>query len=86
MALLAMAVAVAYTEYISAEVLDSSNECPGYGTKQSDGEALVMIELRGMQCNPPLPSLPGPLLPGVIAPDRVLSINQIELNCVVMLN
>ena len=27
-----------------------------------------------------LPSLPGPLWPGVVAPDRVLSMGQIELN------
>ena len=25
--------AVEYTDYISAEGFDSSNECPGYGTK-----------------------------------------------------
>ena len=36
--------------------------------------------------NPLLPSLPGPLRPGVVGPDRVLSIGQIELNCVLMLN
>ena len=39
-----------------------------------------------MQSNLSLPSLPGSLCPGVIAPDRVLSIGQIELNCVFMLN
>ena len=31
-----------YTDCISA---DFPNECPGYGTKQSDGEAPVMLEL-----------------------------------------
>ena len=31
-----------------------------------------------------IPLLPGPLWPGVVAPDRVLSMGQIELNC--MLN
>ena len=41
-----------------------------------------MLELWGM----PLPSLPGPLSPGVVAPKRVLSMGQIELNCVLMLN
>ena len=30
--------------------------------------------------------LPGPLWPWVVAPDRVLSVGQIELNCVHMLN
>ena len=37
------------------------NECPRYDTKQSDGEAPVMLELWGMQSIPSLPSLPGPL-------------------------
>ena len=49
------------------------NECPGYDTKQSDGEVPVMLELRGMQSTPLLPLLPGPLWPGVVAPDRALS-------------
>ena len=65
---------------------DFPNKCPVYHTKQSDGEAPVMLELWGMQCTPLLPSLPGPLCSGVVAPDRVLSIGQIELNCVLMLN
>ena len=33
-----------------------------------------------------LPSLPGPLCPGVVAHDKVLSIGEIELNYVLMLN
>ena len=37
-----------------------------------------------MQCTPSLPSLPGPLWPGVVATDKVLSMGQIELNCVFM--
>ena len=40
-----------------------------------------MLELWRMRNNPWLPSLPGPLWPGVGAPDRVLSMGQIELNC-----
>ena len=32
-----------------------------------------------MQSTPSLSSLPGPLSPGVVAPDTVLSIGQIEL-------
>ena len=35
---------------------------------------------------PLLPSLPGPLWSRVVAPDRVLSMGQIELNYVLMLN
>ena len=38
-----------------------------------------------MWSTPSLPTLPGPLWPGVVAPDRVLSMGQIELNCVLML-
>ena len=36
--------AVEYTDCISAEELNSSNECPGYDTKKSDGEALGNAE------------------------------------------
>ena len=39
-----------------------------------------------MQNNFSYPLLPGPLWPGVVAPDRVLSKGQIELNCILMLN
>ena len=49
-------------------------ECPGYDTKQSDGEVPVMLEFWGMRSTPLLPLLPGPLWPGVVAPDRALSI------------
>ena len=49
------------------------NECPGYNTKQSDGEISVMLGLWGIRSTPSLPLLPGPLWPGVVAPDRVLS-------------
>ena len=49
------------------------NECPGYDTKQSDGEVPVMLELWGMRGTLSLPSLPDPLWPGVVAPDRTLS-------------
>ena len=45
-----------------------------------------MLELWGMWSIPLLASLPGPLWPLVVAPDRVLSVTQIELNCVLMLN
>ena len=39
------------------------SKCPGYDTKQSDGEASVMLELWGMQSTHLLRSLPGPLWP-----------------------
>ena len=38
-----------------------------------------MLKLWGKQSNPSLPSLLGPHRPGVVAPDRVLSMGQIEL-------
>ena len=37
------------------------NECPGYDTKQSDGEVPAVLELWGMQSTPLLTLLPGPL-------------------------
>ncbi len=49
------------------------NECPGYETKQSDGEVPVMVELWGMQSTPSLLLLPGPLWPRMVAHDRALS-------------
>ena len=57
-------------------------ECSGYDIKHSDGEASVILELWGMQSTPLLSSL----RPGVVVPDKVLSMGQIELNCVFMLN
>ena len=63
----------------------SLHECLGYDTKQSDSEVPVMLELWRMQSTPSLLSLPGPLWPGVVTPDRVLSLGQIELKCVLML-
>ena len=62
------------------------NESSGYDKKQSDGEVPVMLKLWGMQSTPSLSSLTGPHLTGVVAPDRALSIGQIELNSVLMLN
>ena len=58
----------------------------GYDTKKSDGEAPVILYLSGMLCIPLLPSLPGPLWPGVVSHDRALFISQVELNCVFLLN
>ena len=58
----------------------------GYDTKESDGEASVMLELWGMWSTLSLPSLQGPLCPEVVAHDGVLSMVQIALNSVLMLN
>ena len=39
-----------------------------------------------MWSTPSLPLLPGSLWPGIVAPDRTLSMGWIELNCILMLN
>ena len=54
------------------------NECPRYNTKQSDGK------LSGMRTTPSVSSLPGLLWPRLVAPDRVQSMDPIELNCVLI--
>ena len=61
-------------------VMRPPNECPGYDTKQSDGEVPVVLELWAMWSIRSLPSLPGPLCLGVVAYVRFLSSGQIELN------
>ena len=45
-----------------------------------------MLGLQGMRSTPLLPSLQSSLWPGVVEPDGVLSMDQIELNGVLMLN
>ena len=54
------------------------NVCPRYDTKKSNGEDPVMPELWRILSPLSLPLLQGPLWPGVEAPDRVLSMGQIE--------
>ena len=39
-----------------------------------------------MRSSPSLPSFSGPIWPGVLASDKVLFMDQTELNCVIMLN
>ena len=46
------------------------NKCAGYDSKHSDGEVPAMLELWGIRSTPSLPSLPGPLWSGVVAPDK----------------
>ena len=75
---------VEYTNYISTEGLDTTNLCPGYDVKPSDGDACLfaMLELWGMWSISSLPLLPGPFWSRVVPPDSVLSMGQIELNCI----
>ena len=62
--------AVEYTDCIP-----TTNMCPGYNTKQSDGEISVP-ELERMWSTTSLPLLPGRLR--VLATNWVLSMDQIE--------
>ena len=77
---------VEYTDCNSAERHDFPKECSDNETKQSDFEAPVMQERWGMQSSPSLPSFPGALWTEVLSPDRVLSMGQMKLNSVLMLN
>ena len=56
----------------SVRAVEYTNKYPGYDTKQSDAEVPVMLGLWGMRGTPSLPLLPGPLWPGMVAPDRAL--------------
>ena len=60
--------------------------CPGYDTKQSDGEVPVILGLWGIQSTLLLPLLPGPLWPGMVAPDKgpIYALNR--TNWIFMLN
>ena len=55
------------------EYTDCINKCPGYDTKQSDGEVPVMLELWEMWSTPSLPLLAGTLRPRMATPNRALS-------------
>ena len=78
--------AAKYTDCIFAEGQHFPNECPRHDTKQSDGEASVMLEIWGVWSTPSLPSLSGSLRLEVVASDRDLTMGQIELNCALALN
>ena len=81
--LVQLAGAVEYTDCFSAGgKTPPPNDCPACDTKHSDGEVPVMLEIWGMQSTPSLPSLPGPLWPRMVAPDRVQSMGHIELDSV----
>ena len=63
----------------------SAQRVSWYDTKQSDDEVSVMLWLWWMLSTPLLPSLPGSLWPGVVAPDKILSMGQTELNCLLII-
>ena len=60
-------------------VVRLSQRVSWHDTKLSDGETPVMLELWGMQSTSFLPLFPGSLFPGLVAPDRVLSMGQTAL-------
>ena len=62
------------------------SECSRYDIKQSDGKASIMLELWRIPSTPLLSSLPRQLWPLVVALYKVLSVSQIKLNCVFVLN
>ena len=70
----------------AVEYTDCISEYPEYDTKLSDGEVPVMLGPSGMQSTPLLTSLLDQHWPGVVSPERFLSMGQIELNCVLMLS
>ena len=67
--------------HLCREVRPHPNKCPGYDTKQSNAEVPVMLELWGMRSTSSLPSLPDPLWPWMLAPDRVLSMSYMYQSC-----
>ena len=81
-----LAEAVKYTDFFSAEGTTTRYECPTGDTKQYHSEVQIMLELWENQSTLLFPSLPSQLSPGVVAPGRFLSLGQIELNFVLMLN
>ena len=60
------------------------NECHEYDSKQSDGDGQA-LDIWAIWSTPLLQLLPGPLSTGVVEPDRVLSIVQKELNCILLI-
>ena len=68
--------AAEYTSYFSAKEYNPPlDECPGFDTKQSNGEFSVILELWGIRSTLSLALLPDPLWPGMLVPDM----GQIEL-------
>ena len=82
-----LAGALEYTNCTSAEgERPSPQRVSWYDTKQSDGEVPVMFELWGMRSTLLLPSLPGSLWPGVVAPDKGPIYRLNRINGIFMLN
>ena len=76
---------VEYIECISAEGWDSPNDIKQSDTKQSDGEALVILEHLGNVEYPFNTIAPGSTLAWSGSTSMVLSMDKMELNCVITL-
>ena len=63
-----------YTDFTSVEEQDFLNECPDMTLNNLNKQATAILKLCGIRTTPLLPSLLRPLWPGVVAPDRVLSV------------
>ena len=74
------------TKQVDDILPESSSSIPKNDSKQYDNDVPVMLELWGMRSTPSLPSLRGQLWLGLVAPDWVLSMGQVELKFVLMLN
>ena len=72
--------------HLCREVRPPPQRVSWYDIKQSHDDVPVMLEFRGMQSTLTLPSLPGPLWPGGVAPNKLQSMGQIEVNCILLLN
>ena len=70
---------VEYTDCFSPEENIPRNKCPGYDTKQSDADVLIMLVLWKLQSTLLLTLLSGPLWPAVVESDRALPMGKIEL-------
>ena len=73
--------AVEYTDCFNVEEYDPHATSALY---ISLNNPMVRVQFWGRRNIPLLPSLPGPLWPGVVAPDWVLYMGQIELNFVLI--
>ena len=62
-----------YQLHLCRGVIPPPKECPVYDAEKFDSGDRVM------PCTTSLPSLPGPLWPGMVIPEKVLSMGQIEL-------
>ncbi len=73
-------------EFAQSAASPLPNECPGYDIKQSDSEVPAVLDLCGIWSIPSLPSLLGPLWPGVVAPDKGPIYGLNRTNGILMLN